>query len=93
MELSPFLANVTAICMAGLLAAAAMCMYRLMAGPNVADRAVALDCLISVFIGILCVLCVAWGSVLYFDAVWILTLIGFVGTASIARYMENGKVF
>lgn len=91
--MSPMLLNVTTLCTAALLAAAAMCMYRLIAGPNVADRAVAFDCLSSVFIGLLCVICIAWESVLYFDAVWILTLIGFLGSAAIARYMERGKVF
>jgi multisubunit Na+/H+ antiporter MnhF subunit len=54
---------------------------------------VALDLLTVAFIGIVCLLSIVWGSALYFDAVWILTLVGFLGTAAIARYLEKGKVF
>jgi multisubunit Na+/H+ antiporter MnhF subunit len=36
---------------------------------------------------------VAWNSIVYFDAVWILTLVGFLGSAAIARYIERGRVF
>ena len=91
--LSPFLTTVCTICLAALICSGAMCMFRIIAGPRVADRAVGFDTLSSVFIGIICVLCILWGSTLYFDAVWILTLVGFIGSAAIARYMERGKVF
>jgi multisubunit Na+/H+ antiporter MnhF subunit len=62
-------------------------------GPQAVDRAVAFDSINSVFVGILCVLCIKWNSVLYFDAVWILMLLGFLGSASIAKYLVYGKIF
>jgi multisubunit Na+/H+ antiporter MnhF subunit len=34
-----------------------------------------------------------WGSDLYFDAVWILTLVGYLGSVAIARYLEKGRLF
>ena len=91
--MSGFLATATTLSLGGLLVAGLLCLYRMMIGPNAGDRAIAFDTLAMVFIGIICVLCVQWRSTLYFDAVWILTLVGFLGTAAIARYLEKGRVF
>jgi multisubunit Na+/H+ antiporter MnhF subunit len=91
--MSPFLSTVTRICLTALLTSGAMCLYRMIIGPKAADRAVAFDALAMIFIGIICVLSVRWESALYFDAVWILTLVGFLGSASIARYLERGRIF
>jgi len=30
---------------------------------------------------------------LYFDAVWILTLVAYLGSAAIALYLERGRIF
>lgn len=81
------------LCLIAMCVAAAMCLYRIITGPNVADRAIGLDTLLTVFIGIICIMCMKWQSLLYFEAVWIMTLVGFLGSASIARYMEKGRVF
>ncbi len=91
--MSPFLSTVTATCLTALLASGALCVYRMILGPKGADRAVAFDTLAMIFIGVICVLSIQWHSALYFDAVWILTLVGFLGSASIARYLERGRVF
>ncbi len=91
--MSPFLLTVTKLCLAALLGSGVMCLYRLIIGPKGADRAVAFDTLAMIFLGIICVLCIQWRSALYFDAIWILTLVGFLGSASIARYLERGRVF
>jgi multisubunit Na+/H+ antiporter MnhF subunit len=45
------------------------------------------------FIGIVCILCIVWDSDLYFDAVWVLTLVAFIGSVAIARYLEKGRIF
>jgi multisubunit Na+/H+ antiporter MnhF subunit len=91
--MSPFLAVVVRLCLAALLISGLLCLYRMLIGPTTADRAVAFDTLAMIFIGIICVLCIHWGSVLYFDAVWILMLVGFLGSASIAKYLEKGRIF
>jgi multicomponent K+:H+ antiporter subunit F len=91
--MSPLVVRVAWLCMAMLFAAAAMSVYRLAIGPRAADRAVAFDTLSIVIVGMICVLCIAWGSTLYFDAVWILTLVGFLGSASIAKYLARGRIF
>lgn len=81
------------VCLVTLLTSGVLCLYRLAIGPKAADRAVAFDTLAMVFIGVICVLSIGWGSTLYFDAVWILTLVGFLGSAAIAKYLEVGRIF
>lgn len=90
---SPFLELVSVVCLAALLAGGALCVHRIAIGPSAADRAIALDTLTMVFIGIICILCVMWSSALYFDAVWILTLVGYLGSVAVARYLEKGRLF
>jgi multisubunit Na+/H+ antiporter MnhF subunit len=91
--MSPFLSLVCTLCLAALLMSAALTVVRLVLGPRAADRAVALDTITMVFIGIVCVLCIVWDSAIYFDTVWILTLVGFLGSVAIARYLEQGRLF
>jgi multisubunit Na+/H+ antiporter MnhF subunit len=91
--MSPWLLVVVEVCLLGLLASAVLCLYRIGIGPRTADRAVAFDTLSMVLVGIVCLLCMLWESTLYFDAVWIITLVGFLGTAAIARYLAHGRLF
>lgn len=92
-EMTPFLYFTSVICLVALFAGAGLCLLRVLIGPSAADRAVALDTLTMVFIGIICILCMMWESALYFDSVWILTLVGYLGSVAIARYLEKGKIF
>jgi multisubunit Na+/H+ antiporter MnhF subunit len=91
--MSPILAVTADVCLVVLYLSAALCLYRVVIGPGAADRAVAADTLSTVVVGMICVLTVRWDSALYFDAVWILTLIGFLGSAAIARYLTRGRIF
>jgi multisubunit Na+/H+ antiporter MnhF subunit len=91
--MSPWFAATTDACLFLLFVAAALCLYRLVVGPGAADRAVAFDTLSSVIIGMICLLCIRWRSTLYFDAVWILTLVGFLGSSAIAKYLARGRIF
>lgn len=97
--MSAFLIWTCTICLVALFFTAALCLYRMVIGPKAVNRAVALDTLSTVFIGIICVISVEWflegyhGAVVYYDAVWILTLVGFIGSAAIAKYLQRGRVF
>lgn len=90
---SPFLHYVSIVCLAALLGGGALCVHRVAIGPSPADRAIALDTLTVVFIGVICIVCIEWSSALYFDAVWILALVGYLGSVAVARYLEKGKLF
>ena len=91
--MSAWLAATVDGCLLLLFVAAALCLYRLVLGPRAADRAVAFDALSAVVIGMICLLSMRWGSTLYFDAVWILTLVGFLGSSAIAKYLARGRIF
>ena len=91
--MSPWLGFLTQLCLLMLFATALLCLYRMIIGPRAADRAIAFDTLSAVIVGMVCLLCMLWNSTLYFDAVWILTLVGFLGSAAIARYLARGRLF
>lgn len=91
--MSAWLAVTTDACLVLLFVAAGLCLYRVVVGPRAADRAIAFDTLSAVLIGMICLLCMRWGSTLYFDAVWILTLVGFLGSSAIAKYLARGRIF
>ena len=91
--MSAWLAGLTQICLLALFATAGLCLYRIVIGPRAADRAIAFDTLSAAVVGMICLLCILWESTLYFDAVWILTLVGFLGTAAIANYLARGRLF
>ena len=91
--MSLFLVVALKFCLASLLVSGILCLYRMLIGPKAAGRAVAFDTLAAVLICVICVLCIQWNSVLYFDAVWILMLVGFLGSAAIAMFLEKGRVF
>jgi multicomponent K+:H+ antiporter subunit F len=91
--MSTWFTFVLGVCLFFLFVSAALCLYRIVVGPRAADRAVAFDVLSSVVIGMICILCIRIESTLYFDAVWILTLVGYLGSAAIAKYLAQGRVF
>lgn len=80
---------VTAVAFAGLLASAAMLLVRMVRGPSLADRIVALDTIVSVLVGGIAVGAVARGSGIFLDALVVTALLGFVGTVTVARYIER----
>lgn len=91
--MSVWLAFVTDTCLFFLFVSAGLCLHRVLVGPGAADRAVAFDTLSSVVVGMICLICIRTESTLYFDAVWILTLVGFLGSSAIAKYLARGRIF
>jgi multisubunit Na+/H+ antiporter MnhF subunit len=90
---STWVASTADVCLFFLFVSASLCLYRIIVGPGAADRAVAFDTLSSVVVGMICLLCIRTASALYFDAVWILTLVGFLGSSAIAKYLARGRIF
>jgi multicomponent Na+:H+ antiporter subunit F len=74
--------------MALLLGAAVLVMVRLWRGPTIADRALALDLLGFVAIGIVALIAVQRDAPALFDAAMALALIAFLATIALARYAE-----
>ena len=63
---------------------------RLIAGPTIPDRAVALDTMNSLVVAIMIVLAAFYDSVVMEDIAIVYAALSFVSTMFIARYIEGG---
>lgn len=63
---------------------------RLIKGPTLPDRVVAMDLLGVVVVGFIVVLAAATGVTATLDAAMVIALIGFVATVAYAIYLEKG---
>lgn len=62
---------------------------RLVRGPSLPDRVVALDLMATIVIGIVSVYSIATGQSAYLDVAVILALIAFLGTVAFAYYIQR----
>jgi multicomponent K+:H+ antiporter subunit F len=67
-------------------------LYRLLRGPNAADRALALDTLYVNTIALLVMLGIALDDNIYLEAAMIIAMLGFAGTVALGRYLARGEV-
>jgi multicomponent Na+:H+ antiporter subunit F len=81
--------TVTTIAMGVLLVSAILCLARLVRGSSLSDRIVALDALLLISVSGIAVGSIRMGSGVFIDALVVAALIGFVGTVTVARYMER----
>ncbi len=76
-----------AAALVGLLAVAVL--GRLVAGPTIADRAVALDTMNTLVVGLMMILAAVYDSVVMVDIAIVYAGLSFVGTMFIARFIEG----
>ena len=72
-----------------LLTAIFLAFWRLVRGPSLPDRVVALDAIASLSVGMIVVYAIATNQSIYVDAVIVLALIAFLGTVAFAQYIER----
>jgi multicomponent K+:H+ antiporter subunit F len=78
---------------AGLLGLATLlCGWRLLRGPEIVDRVLALDTMYVNVVALVIVLGLQWRSELLFEAALIVALLGFVSTVALSRYLTRGDV-
>lgn len=65
-----------------------LALIRLIRGPRLPDRVIALDLLISVGIAITAVYAVATSQPVFIDVAIVMALISFLGTIAFARYID-----
>lgn len=73
-------------------AALALSAWRLLRGPSLADRILALDTLHINTLALLVLLGMERQSQLYFEAALIIALLGFVGTVVLSKYVLRGDI-
>lgn len=64
-------------------------LFRLLIGPSLGDRIIALDGLLLIAVSALAVESARTGRSTYVDALVVVGLLGFVGTGVAARYIEG----
>ena len=67
-------------------------LWRLMFGPTIADRALALDTMVVNVIALLVLYGIASGLGINFEAAMIFALTGFVSTVAFCKYLLRGSV-
>lgn len=72
--------------------AAALSLWRLLRGPSMPDRILALDTLYIDTIALLVLLGMRLDSKLYFEAALLIALMGFVGTLALCKYLLRGDI-
>jgi multicomponent K+:H+ antiporter subunit F len=75
------------VCLALLLS-----LYRLLVGPDVPDRILALDTLYINSIALLILLGISLKSALYYEAALLIALMGFMGTLALSKYLLRGDI-
>ena len=69
-----------------------LCLIRLIIGPSVIDRLLALDTLFLNATCLVVVLGIHWVSNNMFEGALLVAMLGFVSTAALARYFTTGHV-
>ena len=63
--------------------------WRLVQGPSVPDRVVALDLIAALTIGMIAAYSISSGQSVFLDAAVVMALISFLGTIAFAKYLER----
>jgi multicomponent K+:H+ antiporter subunit F len=69
-----------------------LCLVRLVRGPSIPDRILALDTLYVDTVALLIVIGVRLSEPSFYDSALVIALLGFVGTVALARYHMRGDV-
>lgn len=67
-------------------------LWRLIQGPDLADRILALDTLYINSIALIILFGMYMGSPLYFEAALLIALLGFVTTTALCKYLLRGDI-
>lgn len=66
--------------------------FRMLRGPRAQDRVLGLDALYVNSMLMLLVFGIRSGSTLYFEAAFVIALLGFVGTVALGKFLLRGEV-
>ena len=68
------------------------CAVRLLRGPTITDRVLALDTLYMNVLALIVLLGIQWNTPLLFEGALLVAMLGFVATVALARYLSRGDV-
>lgn len=90
--MSPLLYGASAVALVCLVLAMTFAVVRVFRGPSAQDRVLALDALYVCGMLVMLVLGIRYTSEMFFEAALLIALFGFVGSASMAKFLLRGEV-
>ena len=72
--------------------ASVLCLIRLLIGPSMPDRILAMDTLYVNTIALVILFGLKQGSMLYFEAALLIAVMGFIGTIALSKYLLRGDI-
>ncbi|MCV0440064.1 MAG: K+/H+ antiporter subunit F [Hydrogenophaga sp.] len=69
-----------------------LCGWRLLRGPEITDRLLAIDTLYLNTVALIVLLGMRWQTALLFEAALLVAMLGFASTVALARYLSRGDV-
>jgi multicomponent Na+:H+ antiporter subunit F len=88
--LSPLVEGTVSLVLGVLCLAILLALMRLIRGPNIADRVVALDLIATIIVGMTAVLSIATSEPTFLSVSMVLALVAFLGTVAFAYYVQRG---
>ncbi|MDQ1117793.1 MULTISPECIES: K+/H+ antiporter subunit F [Pseudoxanthomonas] len=88
-----FFEHTIVACLVAIGVSALLCLWRLLRGPTVADRILALDTLSVTFIAALMLLGMHLDSPVYFEAALVVAMLGFSSTVVLCKFVLRRDVF
>ena len=70
-----------------------LCLIRILRGPHLSDRALALDSIAVHAVAYFMLISIELKSRIYLDAAMIITLVGFLATIALGKFILKGKIF
>ena len=92
MNLSMFEAIVILTALAVIGVGIGLCAIRAYRGPSLFDRVLAFDCMALNVVGAVLLVSILLDSAVFMDVVLVVALLGFLGTISLAAYLEGSLV-
>lgn len=90
--MSPLLLGAANVAIGILAIALLLCLGRLVRGPSVLDRILALDTLYVDTIALLVVVGIRFAEPAFFDGALVIALLGFVSTVALAKFQMRGDI-
>lgn len=69
-----------------------LCLYRVLRGPGLPDRVLALDTMVLNAIALLVLFGIDRGTGLYFEAALLFAMLGFISTVAFAKFVLRGDI-
>ena len=86
------IATAATLCMYVVAMAMAMSLWRLLRGPTLPDRILALDTVSINSIALLVLYGIRVGSMVYFEAALVIAMLGFVSTVALSKYVMRRDI-